>query len=102
FMVLAVPAFVEQYYHTTASESAKVSAMGWFILLLLPVTVALAVTRVPEFPAAPPARLPWRQAASILARNRLMLRVLGTDLVAGVPGGLMGALYVFFVSEIIQ
>ena len=52
FTVLALPAIIE---NTTngAGGPEKVAAMGWFIIILLPITVGLAVWFAPEYPSAP-------------------------------------------------
>ena len=76
--------------------------MGVFVLVLLPLAVGLAVTVVPEYPYQRSARLDWRDGIKALLRNPLLRRVLATDLMVGIPGGVMGALYVFFVTDIVE
>lgn len=99
-LVLALPAIIEQRYG--GGGRTRAAAMGWFIVSLLPLTVALAVWRVPERPPAEvsDATRPSTWAGLRLAvTNRLMLRVLIADLCAGVAPGVMAALYVFFVEH---
>lgn len=99
--VLSMPAVIEVGFGST-SLGDKVAAMGWYVLILLPITVALAVTNVPEYRSHHTGQPPWREGLKVLAGNKLFRRVLATDLMVGIPGGVMGALYVFFVMDIIQ
>ena len=115
FLILGVAGVMEQFgdllfdleaepgQTSGVPNSLKVLAMGAFILLLLPTTSGLAVWRVPE----PPYRrtdddLDWLQGVRILLRNRLFRRVLGASVMHGVPGNVMGALIVFYVSDILH
>jgi Na+/melibiose symporter-like transporter len=101
FTVLAAPAFIEQTGHET-TDSDRVAAMGWYIIILLPITVFIAVMKVPERGIVDPVRVPWYRGLALIAKNKLMLRVLVADLMIGVHGGLMGALYVFFIVDVIH
>ncbi len=99
FTVLALPAVIE---NTTngAGGPEKVAAMGWFIIVLLPITIGLAVWLAPEFPSAPHQQIPWRRAWSIIARNRLLQRVLVADLLVNIAPAITGSLYIFFASHV--
>ena len=99
--VLTMPAVIELGFGNT-SLGDKVAAMGWYVVVLLPITVALAVCNVPEYPALHNTQPPWREGLRILAGNRLFRRVLATDVMVGIPGGVMGALYVFFVMDVLR
>lgn len=101
FLVLAVPAYLEQTGQA-ASAALKVEAMGWFVLLLLPPTVALAVWAMPERATVAAEPIGWRRATEIVLKNKLMMRILAADLMLAVPGAVRSALYVFFVMQIVQ
>ena len=100
-MVLSLPAAME-YFQGNTSLGEKVATMGLYVLVLLPLAVGLAVTVVPEHPHRRNAQLDWREGLGILMRNAYMRRVLATDLAAGIPGGVMGSLYVFFIIDVIR
>jgi len=99
--VLSLPAGLE-YFSANTALGDKVAIMGLYVLVLLPVTVGLAVTVAPEYPHRRNVQLDWRQGLDILLRNAHMRRVLATDLAVGIPGGVMGSLYVFFVMDVIS
>jgi glycoside/pentoside/hexuronide:cation symporter, GPH family len=99
FTVLALPAIIEGV-RGEASGSSGVAAMGWFIIILLPVTILLAAWFVPERPSAKPAAFDGKEALSILMTNRLLQRILVADLLVGVGPSITGALYIFFASQV--
>lgn len=97
-LVLCLPPIITKL--TANDHVAGVRAMGWFIIALLPVTVALAVKTVGE-PAAPLARhaAGLRQYLALLARPSVR-RLLAADLLMGVAPGIAGALFIFFFERI--
>lgn len=99
--VLSLPAAME-FFQGNTSLGDKVAIMGLYVLVLLPVTVGLAIAVVPEYPHRLNRQLDWRQGVKILLRNAPMRRVLAADLAVGIPGGVMGSLYVFFIMDIIR
>lgn len=95
---LALPAIIER----TDSESTgadRIAAMGWYIMVLLPLTVAWAVSTVPEKPPPPSPSLGWRRALAIVAENRPLRRLLAMDLIAGVGGGIVASLFLFLATD---
>lgn len=99
FTVLALPAAIE-HMSNGAGGPEKVAAMGWFIIVLLPITIGLAVWFAPEFPSAPHQQIPWRRAWGIIARNRLLQRVLVADLLVNIAPAITGSLYIFFAAHV--
>ena len=97
-LVLLLPPILSLGFH--AGEEAGVKAMGWFVILLLPVTIALACWRVGE----PDARPDWRRGR-FGDYFRLMLRptvarLIIVDLLLGWAPGVTGILYLFYFDQI--
>jgi GPH family glycoside/pentoside/hexuronide:cation symporter len=99
--VLALPAIIERSGSATAAAD-RVAAMGWFIILLLPLTVAFAVFLVPERPSAHAEVLGWRRSLSIVLENRPLRRVLLMDLVSGYSGGIVASLFLFVATSVLK
>ncbi|MDJ0553226.1 MAG: MFS transporter [Microcoleaceae cyanobacterium MO_207.B10] len=98
--VLILPTILEQT--GSGDNDSKVAAMGWFTIILLPITVALAVSNVQERPVEPSPPLGWRKSTSVLLKNKLLKRVLLADLLIGMVPGISGSIYIFFVSYVMQ
>jgi len=114
-LVLVLPAIVEQ---TTegATQAEKVAPMGWFIILSLPVTVAIAVFFVGEQPQTNghggPKRSVREMAGKVfqtfleIARtvrdNRMIRLVLIADVLASGAPAITGALYLFFAKYVME
>ena len=99
--VLALPAFIEQMHPHNVAQ-ARVASMGWFVLILLPISVALAVWRVPERKAPRPQHVPFRQAISVLMTNRPLRYVLLADLVSGIGGGIVASMFLFLAEDVLH
>jgi len=99
FTVLTLPAILESIQGETTGASG-VAAMGWFIIILLPVTIFLAVTLVPERPSVKASRFDPKEALQILLTNRLLQRILVADLLVGIAPAITGSLYIFFASQV--
>jgi Na+/melibiose symporter-like transporter len=78
-----------------------VHAMGWFILLLIPLAVGLCVWRVPEGEAPVPGahRVRLADVRRVLVDGR-MRRLLLADLLASVVPGITGALFLFYFVSV--
>ncbi|MBO9998211.1 MAG: MFS transporter [Cyanobacteria bacterium SID2] len=96
--VLAIPAIVQQT--EAANYQTKVASMGWFVILTLPVTVGIAVTSVSERPVPPSKHVGLRRSLAIVLQNRLLQRVLLADFLTGLAPGIVGSIYLFFISEV--
>jgi GPH family glycoside/pentoside/hexuronide:cation symporter len=77
-----------------------VQAMGWFIIILAPLTIALAVGCVNEPPApVERSRASIRSYLALLRRGAVQ-RLLFVDLVTGLAPGIVGALFFFYFQRV--
>lgn len=96
--VLAVAAYVQSRGATGADV---VAAMGWYLLISLPLTTLLALLFVRDRPLPPQAYLNLGQAVRAVWANRFARRVLTVDLLLGVAQGVAGTLFVFYFEFVL-
>lgn len=101
FGVLAMPALMELFVENI-SQADIVFAMGWFVILLLPLGVAAAVTMVDERPAPPREPIDWREALKVIAQNKPLRYLLAADFLQAAATGVTGTLYFWFVPLVLQ
>ena len=97
-LVLLLPPILSLGFH--AGEGAGVKAMGWFVIGLLPLTIAFACWRVGE-----PDERTGRSRGRMGDYFRLMLRpaisrLILVDLLLGWAPGVTGILYLFYFDQI--
>lgn len=97
-LMLIVAGYVAQSSHSNAQA---VFAMGWTIILLMPITVAAATAFVREQPRPPQPHLTIVQTLTTLAKNRLAQRVLLPDLILGFSQGISGGLFLFYFQFVL-
>ena len=95
-VVLAIPAAMELSGYN--DQETKVASMGWFCVILFPLLVLPTLTMVPDSHQKPAASIPWKEAITVLVANKLMWRLLITDLGAGIAFVVSGALYIFIAT----
>ena len=101
-VVLLIPAVLEQT-GDALSAALKMNSVGLYVLILLPVTVLIAVTRVGE-PAVRSTNAPalgFMRSLRILAGNRYMVRLLVADLFIHTPSSIRASMFIFYVGAII-
>lgn len=96
-LVLALPGIIEQIGGEDVGVM-RVAAMGWFIILLLPVTVGLAVTLVPEREVPPPQHVPFREGVKVILGNRALRFLVVSDFLSGFSGAALGSMFIFFAT----
>lgn len=96
--VLTLPVLIE-WTEPDDLPAARVAVMGCFVLLMLPLSVLLAVTRVPERPTPKPAALGLRAAVGALIGSRPLRMVLLADLLGGIGGGLVASMFLFLAED---
>jgi Na+/melibiose symporter-like transporter len=98
--VLAIPALIELTGRD--DQSTKVASMGWFCLILFPLTVLPTLLLVPDTHRASANGVDWREATRLLVHNSLLWRVLAADLLSGYGTGVAGALYIFVAGYVFE
>ena len=94
--VALTPAIMEQFGSPTHAE--KVAAVGWMLIILLPVAVFVCLRSLPEPSAPPPARIGFRRALAIVAGNWALLRLLAANAAITAAYAVVQSLFVFFVT----
>ena len=97
-IVLVLPTIVDQV--RPGDAALKLGAMGGVILLSLLPALALTLRAFPEpaIPRAPARRASFLQTVRLVAGERLLLRVLVSDLAVTLGQSIRASLFVFFVS----
>jgi GPH family glycoside/pentoside/hexuronide:cation symporter len=97
-LVLTLPAMLPLV--GIKGHGVGVAAMGWFIVALLPLTVALAIWRVPEpMITTPPKKSGLAEYFALLKRPSVV-RLLVADFLVGVGPSITGALFFFFFERV--
>lgn len=103
-LMLAIAGYVAQTHvggGEGAGDVAAVSAMGWTLVLLLPVTTALAVALVPEAQRPPQTHMSLMETVRTLVQNKSALRVLLPDFLLGIAQGVSGGLFLFYFQFVL-
>jgi Na+/melibiose symporter-like transporter len=95
--VLLLPALVQAQ---GGDKFEQIASMGWFVILTLPVGVAIAVWTIPENPHHVPAHLPLGPALKAILVNKPLRYVLVSDLIAGISGGIVATLFLPMVARV--
>ncbi len=101
-MVLTMPVAIESMVSKEDVAAMRVASMGWYVIILLPITVAIAVWFVPERRVPDPEHAGWRETMSLLLRNQPLRRVLAADLLGGISGGIVTAMFLFLAADVFK
>ena len=99
--VLSLPIVIEQMQPEDL-DHARVAAMGWFVIILLPIMVFIATKFVGERETPRPEHVPIAETIRVLSRNRPLRIVLICDLLGGIGGGLVASLFIFLVEDTLK
>jgi glycoside/pentoside/hexuronide:cation symporter, GPH family len=98
-LMLVIAGFVAQQ-SADGSNTNAVHAMGWTLVLLLPVTTLMALL-VREEQRPPQPHLTLRESLRALWQNKTAQRVLLPDLLLGVAQGVSGGLFLFYFQLVL-
>ena len=95
--VLMLPVLIQNYGEAWGFGSdrfAQISAMGWFIIITMPIGVGIAVLVIKETNIPAAAHLPLGPAIAAIWNNQALRYVLVCDLIAGISGGIVATLFI--------
>jgi len=97
-LVLVLPTIIDQWQ--PHNGTLKLAAMGMVVLTSLLIALPLVLRAFPEAPAPlqSPVRLSFARAAAVVFSDKLLLRVLASDLAVTTGQGIRSVLIVFFVT----
>jgi len=99
-LIALTPAALEEFGNP--SHRDKVAAVGWMLVVLLPVAVFVCLRSLPEPETPPPAHIGLRRAVAIVASNWALLRLLAANASITAAYAVVQALFVFFVTSTLQ
>ncbi len=76
----------------------QIASMGWFIIVTLPISVAILALVIKERDTPPAPHLPIRQAIAAIGKNVPLRYVLFCDLISGISGGIVATLFIAMVA----
>lgn len=95
-LVALVPAMMEQFGSPTHAE--KVAAVGWLLIILLPIAVFVCLRSLPEPDIPPQTHIGLRRALTIIAGNWALLRLLAANAAITAAYAVVQSLFVFYVT----
>ena len=95
-LISLVPAIMERI--TSPTYPQLVSAIGWFMIIVLPVTAVICLFSVPERRTPDRPHLGFRRGAAILFSNMALLRLMIINALLTFSTYFVQGLFVFFVS----
>lgn len=98
-LLLVLAAYVVQ--GLGGSDADAVAAMGWSLLIMLPLTTAMAVFGARENKVPPQTHLSLSDAIKTVLKNKLARRVLAPDLMLGIAQGVSGGLFLFYFQFVL-
>ncbi|MDZ4112886.1 MAG: MFS transporter [Brevundimonas sp.] len=97
-VVLLIPALVQNL--GLGDYASAVRWQGWFIIVALPLTLAITFAFTPEPKAGPSPDKGGRFAYLALFKLPVMRRLLTADLMLGIARGVVGALFFYFFEAV--
>jgi GPH family glycoside/pentoside/hexuronide:cation symporter len=98
-LMLVLAAIVVQGFG--GDDADAVAAMGWTLIVMLPVTIGLTMLFVREDDVPPQPHLGFAGAVRTVIENRTVRRVLAPDLLLGIAQGTSGGLFLFYFQFVL-
>lgn len=98
-LVLALPTILAAVGGRKLEDAEIMSAMGWFIVVLMPLLSAVALYFVPEKPPEPMKHADWKAAWRVIANNKNMRRLLLADFFQGLAPGITATLFIYLIAQ---
>ncbi len=98
-LMLVIAGYVVQV--DGGDNADAVHAMGWTLLLLLPLSTLAAVLIVREERHPPQAHMGWRETFQTLLNNKTCRRVLVPDFLLGIAQGVSGGLFLWYFQFVL-
>jgi Na+/melibiose symporter-like transporter len=95
-LISLVPTIMERLASPTYEE--KASAIGWFLIIVLPITATICLLSVPERETPNRPHLGFRKGAAILFSNMALFRLLVANALLSFSTYFVQGLFVFFVA----
>jgi len=83
------------------TNAGAVHAMGWTLLIMLPITTLITVLMVREQQRPPQPHMTLRDQLKVLLQNKTAQRVLLPDLLLGIAQGVSGGLFLFYFQFVL-
>jgi glycoside/pentoside/hexuronide:cation symporter, GPH family len=100
-IVLVLPIFID-FFVEEDIEAKRIQIMGLFMMVLLPIAIYIAVTRVPERKTPPPAHITFRAAIKALIGNKPLRIILAADILLGISFGMHSGTFLFLVTHVLK
>ena len=102
-LTLTIPIMIETMGRGGGDEItyASIAAMGWFIIIFLPLTVWVAARNVSEKKVAIQ-KIRWRDSIGLIVNNRSLRYVLGVDFLLSFSVGVVAGMFFFLVEDVLK
>jgi len=99
FTVLLLPYLIQTQ---GGDKFAQIAAFGWYVIITLPIGVAVAVWVIKERDLPPSPHISLAVAFGAIANNKPLRYVLFCDLIAGLSGGMVATLFLAMTTVGLQ
>ena len=102
-LALSLPALIQYVGEGTAEEVQRdaIGSMGWFIILLLPLTVLIAAAKVPEQKFVHK-YVSLRETLQVFRTNRPLRHLLGADFSLALSLGIVSSMFLFLIVDTLK
>lgn len=101
FAVLSIAAMLEVSVPNDMVQDMRAHSVRWmglFIVILLPLTVAIAVLTIPEAKHVKAHQIHWRDGVKAIAENAPLRKLIISDFIYRAATGITGTLFLWFMA----